>query len=63
MAHKVISQINARLNFIYWKNKYLTRNLRRLLRKTLTLYVSTPQNGQTHSSNLSAIADVLFQCV
>ena len=63
MAHKVISQINARLNFIYWKNKYLTRNLRRLLRKTVTLYASTPENGQTHSSNLSALADVLFQCV
>ena len=30
---------------------------------TLTLYTPIPQNGQTHSSNSSAIADELFQCV
>ena len=29
----------------------------------LTLYVPTPQNGQTHSNNLSAFADALFECV
>ena len=23
----------------------------------------TPQNGQTHSNNLSAIADELFECI
>ena len=31
MAHKVISQVNARLKFLHRKNKYLTPNLRRLL--------------------------------
>ena len=31
MAHKVISKVNARLKFLHQKNKYLTRNLRRLL--------------------------------
>ena len=29
----------------------------------LTLYVPIPQNGQTHSNNLSALADELFECV
>ena len=29
----------------------------------LTLKVPTPQNGQTHSNNLSARADELFECV
>ena len=29
----------------------------------LTLQTSTPQNGQTHSSNSSAKADKLFECV
>ena len=28
-----------------------------------TLSASTPQNGKTHSNNLSAKADKLFQCV
>ena len=31
VANKVISKVNARLVFLHWKNKYLTRNLRRLL--------------------------------
>ena len=31
MANKVISKVNARLKFLHRKNKYLTRNLRRLL--------------------------------
>ena len=31
MAHKVINKVNARLNFLHRKNKYLTLNLRRLL--------------------------------
>ena len=31
MAHKVISKVNARLNFLHRKNKYLTPNLCRLL--------------------------------
>ena len=31
--------------------------------RALTLYVPTPQNGQTHSNNSSAIADELFECV
>ena len=30
VANKVISKVNARLVFLHWKNKYLTRNLRRL---------------------------------
>ena len=29
----------------------------------LTLEAPTPQNGQTHSNNLSAKADELFECV
>ena len=29
----------------------------------LTISAPTPQNGQTHSNNLSAIADELFECV
>ena len=29
--HKVISKVNVRLKPLYWKNKYLTPNLRRLL--------------------------------
>ena len=28
----------------------------------LTLTAPTPQNGQTHSNNLSAAADKLFEC-
>ena len=31
MANKVITKVNARLKFLYRKNKYLTSNLRRLL--------------------------------
>ena len=31
IANKVISKVNARLNFLHRKNKYLTPNLRRLL--------------------------------
>ena len=31
MANKVTSNVNARLKFLHWKNKYLTPNLRRLL--------------------------------
>ena len=31
MAHIVISRVNARLEFLHQKNKYLTPNLRRLL--------------------------------
>ena len=30
---------------------------------TLTLYASTPQNGQTYSNNSLAKADKLFECV
>ena len=30
-ANEVLSKVNARLKFLYWKNKYLTPNLRRLL--------------------------------
>ena len=29
----------------------------------LTLYAPTPEIGQTHSNNLSAVADELFECV
>ena len=29
----------------------------------LTLYMPTPKNGQTHSNNLLAVADELFECV
>ena len=29
----------------------------------LTLQTSTPQNRQTHSKNLSAVADEFFECV
>ena len=29
----------------------------------LTLEAPTPQNGQTHSKNLSETADELFECV
>ena len=29
----------------------------------LTLYVSTLQNGQTHSKNSLAVADELFECI
>ena len=29
----------------------------------LTLYAPTPQNGQTHSSNSSAVPYELFECV
>ena len=35
MAHKVISKVNAKLNFLHRKNTYLTPNLRRLLCKAL----------------------------
>ena len=35
MAHKVISKVNARLNFFYRKNKDLTTNLLRLLYNAL----------------------------
>ena len=35
MAHKVIRKVNARLKFLYGKNKYLTPNLRRLLCNSL----------------------------
>ena len=31
MANKVISKVNARLNFLHRQNKYLTPNLRSLL--------------------------------
>ena len=31
MAHKIISKVNARLNLLHRKNKYLIPNLRRLL--------------------------------
>ena len=31
--------------------------------KCLTLEAPTLQNGQTHSKNLSAVADELFECV
>ena len=31
--------------------------------QALTLYVSTPQNGQTHSDNFLATADELFERV
>ena len=30
---------------------------------TLTFYVPTPKNGQTHSNNSLAVADELFECV
>ena len=29
----------------------------------LNLYTPTSQNGQTHSNNSSAIADVLLECI
>ena len=29
----------------------------------LSLEAQTPQNGQTHSKNSSAVADELFECV
>ena len=35
MAHKVISKINAKLNFLHRKNRYLTTNLCRLPRNVL----------------------------
>ena len=31
--------------------------------KMLTLQAPASQNGQTHSNNLSAVADELFECV
>ena len=40
-------------NLIIKKNNY----------KLLTLLAATPQNGRTHSNNLSATADELFECV
>ena len=36
--------------YVYWE-------------KVLTHWAPTPQNGQTHSDNLSAIADKLFECI
>ena len=33
------------------------------VRGKLTLKAPFPQNGETHSSNLSAAADELFECV
>ena len=30
---------------------------------SLTLRAPTPQNGQTHSNNSSALADELFECI
>ena len=35
MAHKVIGKVNGRLKCLHQKNRYLTPNLRHLLRKTL----------------------------
>ena len=34
-----------------------------LIKKILTLEGPTPQNGQTHSNDLLAVADKLFECV
>ena len=36
---------------------------RSLVWNELTLHVPTPQNGQTHLNNSSAVADELFKCV
>ena len=32
-------------------------------RGVLTLSVPTPKNGQTHSNNLSAVAEELIECI
>ena len=42
-------------------NQKSTRNWHKMSAK-LTLYRPTPQNGQSHSNNSSAIADQLFEC-
>ena len=34
-----------------------------IFHKSLTFQVPTPKNGQTHSKNLSGVADDLFECV
>ena len=37
--------------------------IKQIFKEMITLYSPTPQNGQTHSSNSSATADELLECV
>ena len=41
----------------------LLSNFLRFFPNKLTLKAPTPQNGQTHSNNSSAVADELSECV
>ena len=47
----VLKLVLRTLSSIWWSSKQLT------------LYVSIPQNGQTHPNNSSAFGDELFECV